>query len=149
MKARVKWVENVTFVAESGSGHALVLDGAPEAGGRNLGMRPMELLLLGLGGCTAFDVVHILRRGREPVSDCVVEVEAERAATDPKVFTRIHLHYIVTGRGLAEAKVERAVKLSAEKYCSASIMLAKTAEITHDWQVIDESAPAADAKLPA
>jgi putative redox protein len=149
MKARVKWVENVTFVAESGSGHAVVLDGAPEAGGRNLGMRPMELLLLGLGSCTAFDVVHILRRGRDPVSDCVVEVVAERAPTDPKVFTKIHLHYVVTGRGLAEAKVERAVMLSAEKYCSASIMLAKTAEITHDWQVIDESAPASEAKLPA
>jgi putative redox protein len=149
MKARVKWVENVTFVAESGSGHALVLDGAPEAGGRNLGMRPMELLLLGLGGCTAFDVVHILRRGREPVRDCVVEVEAERAPADPKVFTKIHLRYVVTGRGLAEAKVERAVKLSAEKYCSASIMLGKAAEITHDWQVIDETAAAADAKLTA
>jgi putative redox protein len=149
MKARVKWVENVTFVAESGSGHALVLDGAPEAGGRNLGMRPMELLLLGLGSCTAFDVVHILRRGREPVSDCVVEVEAERAPTDPKIFTRIHLRYVVAGRGLAAVKVERAVKLSAEKYCSASIMLAKTAEITHDWEVIDESAPASEAQLPA
>jgi putative redox protein len=149
MKARVKWVENVTFVAESGSGHALVLDGAPEAGGRNLGMRPMELLLLGLGGCTAFDVVHILRRGREPVSDCVVEVEAERAATDPKIFTKIHLHYVVTGRGLAEAKVERAINLSAEKYCSASVIMGKTAEITHDWKVIDESAPAVDVELPA
>jgi putative redox protein len=149
MKARVKWVENVTFVAESSSGHAVVLDGAPEAGGRNLGMRPMELLLLGLGSCTAFDVVHILRRGRDPVSDCVVEVVAERAPTDPKVFTKIHLHYVVTGRGLAEAKVERAVKLSAEKYCSASIMLAKAAEITHDWEVIDESAATSEAKLPA
>ena len=149
MKARVKWVENVSFIAESGSGHALVLDGAPEAGGRNIGMRPMELLLLGLGSCTAFDVVHILRRGRDPVSDCVVEVEAERAPADPKVFTKIHLHYIVTGRGLAETKVERAIKLSAQTYCSASIMLGKTAEITHDWVVIDESAPPADGRLPA
>jgi len=149
MKARVKWIENVSFVAESGSGHALVLDGAPEAGGRNIGMRPMELLLLGLGSCTAFDVVHILRRGRDPVSDCVVEVEAERAPADPKVFTKIHLHYVVTGRGLAEAKVERAIKLSAEKYCSASIMLGKAAEITHDWVVIDESAATTDVKLPA
>ena len=138
MKARVKWVENVTFVAESGSGHAIVLDGAPEAGGRNLGVRPMEMLLLGLGGCTAFDVVHILRRGREEVTDCVVEVEAERAETDPKIFTRIHMHYRVAGRGLAPAKVERAIALSAEKYCSASAIMAKTATITHDWEVVEE-----------
>ena len=141
MKARIKWVEQVTFLAESGSGHAVVLDGAPEAGGRNLGVRPMEMLLMGLGGCSAFDVVLILRKGREDVSDCVVELEAERAETDPKVFTRIHMHYKVTGRGLAPAKVERAIKLSAEKYCSASAIMAKTAVITHDWEVIEEKAP--------
>ena len=142
MKARIKWVEQVTFVAESGSGHAVVLDGAPDAGGRNLGVRPMEMLLMGLGGCSAFDVVLILRKGREAVSDCVVELEAERAETDPKVFTRIHMHYKVAGRGLAPAKVERAIKLSAEKYCSASAIMAKTAVITHDWEVIEERAPA-------
>ena len=142
MKARIKWVEKVTFLAESGSGHAVVLDGAPDAGGRNLGVRPMEMLLMGLGGCSAFDVVLILRKGREDVSDCVVELEAERAETDPKVFTRIHMHYKVAGRGLAPAKVERAIKLSAEKYCSASAIMAKTAVITHDWEVVEEKAPA-------
>ena len=142
MKARIKWVEKVTFVAESGSGHAVVLDGAPDDGGRNLGVRPMEMLLMGLGGCSAFDVVLILRKGREDVSDCVVELEAERAETDPKVFTRIHMHYKVAGRGLAPAKVERAIKLSAEKYCSASAIMAKTAVITHDWEVVEEKAPA-------
>jgi putative redox protein len=142
MKARIKWVENVTFVAESGSGHAVVLDGAPDAGGRNLGVRPMEMLLLGLGGCTAFDVIHILRKGREDVTDCVVEVEAERAETDPKIFTRIHMHYRVAGRALAPAKVERAIQLSAEKYCSASAIMAKSATITHDWEVVEEKVPA-------
>jgi putative redox protein len=142
MKARIKWVEKVTFLAESGSGQAVVLDGAPDAGGRNLGVRPMEMLLMGLGGCSAFDVVLILRKGREDVSDCVVELEAERAETDPKVFTRIHMHYKVAGRGLAPAKVERAIKLSAEKYCSASAIMAKTAVITHDWEVVEEKAPA-------
>src|SRR5215470_14988019 len=142
MKARVKWVDGVMFVGESGSGHAIVLDGAPEAGGRNLGVRPMEMLLLGLGGCTAFDVVHILRRGRETVTDCVVEVEAERAESDPKIFTRIHMHYRVAGRGLAPAKVERAIALSAEKYCSASAIMGRTATITHDWEVIEEKAGA-------
>lgn len=139
MKARVKWVEGMTFLGESGSGHAVVIDGAPEFGGRNLGVRPMEMLLLGLGGCSAFDVVLILKRGREPVTDCWVEVEAERAETDPKVFTRIHMHYVVTGRGLSAAKVERAIALSAEKYCSASVMLGKTAEITHDFELRDEA----------
>jgi putative redox protein len=140
MKARVKLVDGMTFVGESGSGHAVVMDGAPEYGGRNLGIRPMEMLLIGLGGCTAFDVVQILRRGREPVTDCEVEVAAERADEDPKVFTKIHIVYRVTGRGLAPAKVERAIQLSKEKYCSASIMLGATAEITHEWSVIDEAA---------
>ena len=140
MKARIKFVENVTFLAESGTGHGMVIDGAPAEGGRNLGPRPMELLLMGLGSCTAFDVVLILRKGREEVTDCVVEVEAERATTDPKVFTRIHMHYRVAGRGLAPAKVERAIALSAEKYCSASAMMSKTATITHDWEVVEERA---------
>ena len=135
MKARIKWVQDATFVGESGSGHALVMDGPPEHGGRNLGVRPMEMLLLGLGGCTAFDVVHILKRLREPVSDCVVELSAERADEEPKVFTRIHVHFIVTGRGLGDKKVARAVTLSAEKYCSASIMLGKTADISHDYEI--------------
>jgi putative redox protein len=135
MKARIKWVENVTFVAESESGHAIVMDGAPEGGGRNLGPRPMETVLMGTGGCTAYDVVHILRKSRAPVADCVVEIDAERAPDDPKVFTRIHFHFIVTGRGLKTQQVERAVHLSAEKYCSASIMLAKTAAVTHDFEV--------------
>jgi putative redox protein len=137
MKARVTWVEGRTFLGESGSGHAVVMDGAPEHGGRNLGVRPMEMLLLGLGGCTAFDVVMILERAREPVTDCRVEVEAERAETDPKVFTRIRLRYIVSGRGLDRVKVERAVALSKEKYCSASIMLAKAAEITAEIEVVE------------
>ena len=135
MRARIKWVENVSFVAESGSGHALVMDGAPEGGGRNLGPRPMEVMLMGAGGCTAYDVVHILRKSRAPVTDCVLEIDSERAAEDPKVFTKIHFHFIVTGRGLKPAQVERAVQLSAEKYCSASIMLAKTAAITHDFEI--------------
>ena len=135
MKARVKWVEQATFLGEAGSGHAVVMDGPPDAGGRNLGVRPMEMLLLGMGGCTAFDVVLILRRARQPVTDCVVELEAERAEQPPKVFTRIHVHFIVTGRGLSEKQVARAVQLSAEKYCSASIMLGKTAEITHDFEI--------------
>lgn len=135
MKARVKWVQDVMFVGESGSGHAVVMDGAPDLGGRNLGPRPMEMLLLGLGGCTAFDVMHILRRGREPVTDCEVEIEADRAETDPKVFTRIHLRYVVTGKALSRAKAERAVSLSAEKYCSATVMLGAVAEVTHEVEV--------------
>lgn len=135
MKARVKLVQDMTFVAESGSGHAVVLDAAPDIGGRNLGPRPMEMLLMGLGGCSAIDVMLILKKSREAVTDCWVEVEAERAETDPKVFTRLHVHVVVTGRKLTPAKVERAVKLSAEKYCSASIMLGKTAEIIHDIEI--------------
>jgi putative redox protein len=137
MKARIKWVQDATFLGESGSGHALVLDGPPETGGRNIGMRPMELLLLGMAGCTAFDVVHILKKARQPITDCAVEVEAERAESVPKVFTRIHVHYVVTGRGLPEAQVRRAVELSTEKYCSASIMLAKAVTITHDYEVVE------------
>ena len=137
MKSRIKWVQDVTFLGESGSGHSVVMDGAPEAGGRNLGFRPMEMLLLGLGGCSAFDVVMILKRGREQITDCVVELSAERAETDPKVMTKIEMRYIVTGRALDKKKVERAVQLSAEKYCSASAMLAKTAEITHTVEIVE------------
>lgn len=136
MKARVKWVEAMTFVGESGSGHSVVMDGSPDIGGRDLGVRPMEMLLLGLGGCTAIDVALILRKGREKVTDCVIEIEAERAETDPKVFTRIRLKYLVTGHDLSRAKVERAVALSAEKYCSASAMLGRTAEITHEIELV-------------
>ena len=137
MKARIKWIENVAFVGESESGHALVMDGAPEGGGRNIGLRPMETVLIGTGGCAAYDVVHILRRSRAPVTDCVLEMSAERAAQDPKIFTRIHFHFVVTGTGLKSEQVERAVHLSAEKYCSASIMLGKMAEITHDFEIRD------------
>lgn len=141
MKARIKWVEDRTFLGESGSGHTVVLGTASGAEGRTPGPSPMELVLIGTGGCSAFDVVHILEKGREPVEDCVVELEAERAGDDPKVFTRIHMHFMVKGRGLSEGKVERAVGLSVEKYCSASAMLARTATITHDVEVID-TAPA-------
>ena len=137
MKARVKWIEGVAMLGESGSGHAVVMDGAPDAGGRNLGVRPMEMLLIGMGGCTQFDVLMILRKTRQQVSDCVVELEAERAETDPKVFTRIHAHFIVTGRGLDPRHVERAIHLSAGKYCSGSIMLGATAEVTHDFEIRD------------
>ena len=137
MKARVKWVEEVSFVAESGSGHATVIDGAPEAGGRNLGMRPMEMVLAGVAACTAFDVVWILKRARQPVSDCVVDADAERAPVEPKVFTRIHLTYAVAGRGLDPHQVERAVRLSKEKYCSATIMLAHAVEITYDLRIVE------------
>jgi putative redox protein len=137
MKARVKWVEGVSFIGESQSGHAVVIDGAPEYGGRNRGMRPMETVLIGAAACTAFDVVLILKKARQAVADCVVEAEAERAAIEPKVFTKIHLRYTVAGRGLDPKHVERAVKLSKEKYCSATIMLAKTAEITFDIEVLE------------
>ncbi len=135
MKARVKWIENVCFMGESETGHAVVLDGAPDAGGRNLGMRPMEMLLIGMGACTSFDVVTILKKSRQPVTDCEAEISAERADEIPKVFTKIHVHFVVTGKSLNPAQVERAVKLSAEKYCSASIMLGKAAEITHDFEI--------------
>lgn len=138
MKARIKWVENVSFLGESGSGHAVLMDGAPESGGRNLGPRPMEMLLLGMGGCTGFDVVSILKKGRQAIADCSIEIEAERAAEDPKVFTKIHLHFVVKGKGLNPAQVERAISLSAEKYCSASIMLGKTAAVSHDFEIVED-----------
>ncbi|HYA37452.1 MAG TPA: OsmC family protein, partial [Candidatus Methylomirabilis sp.] len=131
------WTGGVSFSATTDSGHTVVMDGAPESGGQNRGPRPMELVLVGTGGCTAFDVVHILRKSRQEVTACVAEVEAERAATDPKVFTRIHIHFIVTGRNLDPKKVAHAIELSATKYCSASIMLAKTAKITHDFEVVE------------
>lgn len=137
MKARIKWVENAMFVAESGSGHAVVVDGPPESGGRNLGVRPMEMVLLGLGSCAAFDVVHILRKGRHEVTGCMAELSAERAETDPKVFTKIHVHFVVSGKNLKDDVVDRAIRLSAEKYCSASIMLGKSVAITHDYQIIE------------
>jgi len=137
MKTRIKLVEGVSFVGETGSGHAVVIDGAPENGGRNLGMRPMEMVLTGAAACTAFDVVLILKKGRQPVADCVVTAEAERAEEEPRVFTRIHLVYAVAGRGLDARQVERAVKLSKEKYCSATIMLAKTAEITYEIAITE------------
>ena len=126
MKARIKWVEGRTFVGESGSGHKVVLGTASGPEGRTPGPSPMELVLIGTGGCSAFDVVHILEKGREPVEDCVVELDADRAEQDPKVFTRIHMHFVVKGRGLSSSKVERAIRLSLEKYCSASAMVAKT-----------------------
>jgi putative redox protein len=135
MRATIKWLDNVSFVGETETSHAIVMDGAPDAGGRNIGPRPMEVVLIGTGGCTAFDVIHILKRARQAVSDCVVELEAERADTDPKVFTKIHMHFVVTGKALKHEQVERAIQLSAEKYCSASIMLSKTATITHDFEI--------------
>ncbi|MBT9590241.1 MAG: OsmC family protein [Thiobacillus sp.] len=137
MKARVKLIEGVSFVGQSASGHSVVMDGAPESGGKNLGVRPMEMLLMGLGGCSAFDVVLILRKSRQQITDCVADLSAERADSDPKVFTRIHVHFTVTGQALDPKRVEQAVKLSAEKYCSASIMLGKTAEITHDFEIVE------------
>lgn len=135
MKGTVKWVDGAMFVAESASGHAVVIDGPPDGGGRNLGLRPMEMVLLGMGACTAYDVVHILRKARQDVRDCRVELDAERAESIPQVFTRIHVHFIVSGNGLTAQQIERAVHLSAEKYCSASIMLGKTATITHDFEI--------------
>lgn len=132
MKARIKWIEQATFIAESGSGHGVILDGAPEHGGRNLGIRPMESVLIGLGACTAFDVVAILKKSRQPVTDCVVELDAERADETPKVFTRIRMIYRVTGRNLDESRVHRAVELSTEKYCSVTAMLRERVEISHE-----------------
>lgn len=135
MQVRIKWVEGVSFIGESETRHAVVLDGAPENGGRNIGMRPMEMLLIGMGACTSFDVVTILKKARQPIVDCVAEINADRANEVPKVFTKIHVHFVVTGAGLNTLQVERAVKLSAEKYCSASIMLAQVCEITHDFEI--------------
>ena len=143
MKTRVQWVENALFLAETGSGHTVTMDGAPEAGGRNLAARPMEMVLVGLGGCTAFDVVSILRKGRHAVTGCDIDIEAERSDSVPKVFTQIKLHYHITGHNLKPAAVERAVKLSAEKYCSVSMMLEKSAKLAHDFTITD-AGPAAE-----
>ncbi|OFZ69631.1 MAG: peroxiredoxin [Betaproteobacteria bacterium RBG_16_58_11] len=137
MKARIKWVEGASFLGETESGHAVLMDGPADGGGRNLGPRPMEMVLIGTGGCTAYDVVAILKKQRQQISDCVAEIHAERADTDPKVFTKIHIHFIVSGKDLKSEQVKRAINLSAEKYCSASIMLGKTAVITHDFEIIE------------
>lgn len=138
MKATIKWVDNAMFIGESGSGHSVVMDGPEDHGGRNIGVRPMEMLLLGLGGCTSFDVMSILKKQRQQVSNCEAHIEAERANEVPGVFTHIHVHFIVTGKQMKPSLVERAVKLSAEKYCSASIMLEQAGvEITHDFRVVD------------
>ncbi len=137
MKATVKWLDNMSFVGESESGHSVVMDGPPDSGGRNMGVRPMEMVLLGMGGCTAFDVVMILQRQRQDIVDVHVELEAERASDIPKVFTKIHAHYVVTGRGLDAKKVERAVDMTAEKYCSVSIMLAATVDVSHDFEIVE------------
>jgi putative redox protein len=137
MRCRVKWLDNMTFVGESGSGHAVVMDGAPEHGGRDMGIRPMEMLLLGLGGCTAFDVVMILNKSRQKMVDCHVEIEAERAEEVPKVFTKIHAHFVVSGKSLDPVKVKKAVNLSADKYCSASKMFESAVQMTHDFEIVE------------
>ncbi|HEY9164372.1 MAG TPA: OsmC family protein [Magnetovibrio sp.] len=137
MKASVTWTGGRSFEGQADSGHKIMMDASPAFGGENKGARPMELLLLGMGGCTSIDVMNILQKGRQDVSDCVAEISAERAETEPKVFTRIHVHFKVTGRGIDPKRVQRAIELSAEKYCSASIMLGKTAEISHDFEIIE------------
>ncbi|NOT84905.1 MAG: OsmC family protein [Methylococcaceae bacterium] len=137
MEATVKWVDGRMFVGESGSGHAVIMDGPADHGGRNMGIRPMEMILLGVGGCSSFDVIDILQKGRHDVRDCVAQLTAERADTIPSVFTKIHLHFVVSGRNLKQEIVDRAIKLSAEKYCSASIMLGKIVNITHDFEIIE------------
>ena len=137
MQATIKLLDGVNFSATADSGYPVMIDGPPDLGGQGRGARPMELLLMGMGACTAFDVVRILRKARQDPEDCRVELSAERAAEEPRVFTRIHVHFVLTGRGLKPATVQRAIELSAQKYCSASIMLGKTAEITHDYEIID------------
>ena len=139
MHARVKWLDHMSFVGESGSGHSLVIDGSPEHGGRNLGVRPMEMVLIGLGGCTAFDVVLMLQKSRQNVTDVEVSLDAERSEEVPQVFTHIKAHFLVSGKGLSEKHVERAVNLSAEKYCSATKMLEKTAQIDYTWEIVEAS----------
>ena len=141
MQSVIKWVgpEGMAFIAETGSGHAVVMDGAPEGGGRNLGPRPMEMVLLGTGGCTAYDVVLILKNSGQAITGCEVRLEAERAEKDPKVFTKIHLHFIVRGKELRAQLIEHAIKRSHEKYCSATAMLTATAVITHDFEIVGES----------
>lgn len=137
MRCRIKWLDHMSFVGESGSGHSVVMDGSPDAGGRDLGIRPMEMLLLGLGGCTAFDVISILKKSRQAVVDCVIEIDSDRADEIPKVFTRIHIHFVISGKNLDRNKVKKAIDLSADKYCSASEMLGKVADITHDFEIVE------------
>jgi len=137
MKARVKWVEDLLFVGESGSGHTVVMDGPKELGGHDTGIRPMELLLLGMGGCTSFDMIQMLKKSRQDIHDCVVSIDSERSPDIPKVFTKITVHYTITGKNIKESHVKRAIDLSTEKYCSASIMLGATAEIIHDYEIIN------------
>ncbi len=145
MECTVRWtgLSGMTFLAETGSGHALVMDGAPEGGGRDLAPRPMEVVLAGTGGCTAYDVVVILRKSGQDVRGCDLTLKSERSETDPKVFTKVNFHFTVTGRNLKPNVVERAIKLSHDKYCSASIMLGKTAEITHSYEIVDDAAETA------
>jgi putative redox protein len=144
MECTVRWTgaSGMTFLAETGSGHVVAMDGAPDGGGRNLAPRPMEMVLLGTGGCTAYDVVLILRKSGQKISNCDVKLTAERAEKEPKVFTKVHFHFVVTGHQVKPNTVERAIKLSHEKYCSASIMMEKTAEITHSYEIVDEAVPA-------
>lgn len=137
MKANIRWTGDIGFSGTADSGHEVRIDGPPELGGRNRGSRPMELVLIGMGACTATDVVHILRKARQPISGCEAQIDAERAPTDPKVFTRIHVHFVLRGQGLDPKKIEHAIELSATKYCSASIMIGKTAAITHDYEIIE------------
>lgn len=138
MKASVRWVDDVVFLAESGSGHTVTIDGPESEGGRNIGIRPMELMLMGMGGCTSFDVMKILKKSRQPVEDCIAQIEAKRAEDVPSVFTDIHIHFVIKGRGVKEAQVKRAIELSAEKYCSASIMLGRGGvNITHDYELVE------------
>ena len=142
MECVVRWTEGMTFLAETGSNHLVAMDGAPDGGGRNLAPRPMEMVLLGTGGCTAYDVMVILKKSGQDVTGCEVKLQSERAETDPKVFTRIHMHFTVRGRALKPKIVEQAIRLSHEKYCSASIMLGKTAEITEDFEIVEDARPA-------
>ena len=138
MKASIKWVEDAMFLAESESGHVVAIDGPPSSGGRNVGVRPMEMVLMGMGGCTSFDVMMMLKKARQQVTDCVAQLDAERSDEIPSVFTKIHIHFIVTGKALKETQVKRAINLSADKYCSASIMLGKGGvEITHDYEIVE------------
>ncbi|MCG8413456.1 MAG: OsmC family protein [Pseudomonadales bacterium] len=137
MNGRIKWVENVMFVGESGTGHGIVLDGAPESGGRNLGMRPMELMALSVGSCSSYDVVTILKKARQDITSCEAEIEAKRVDATPAIFESIHLHFKISGNDLSEKQVERAIELSADKYCSASIMLKNAGvKVTHDYEIV-------------
>jgi putative redox protein len=138
MEASVRWVDEAMFLAESGSGHTVTIDGPESEGGRNVGIRPMELMLMGMGGCTSFDVMMILKKARQPVEDCIARIQAKRADEIPSVFTDIHIHFVIKGAGVKESQVKRAIELSAEKYCSASIMLEKAGvNITHDFELIE------------